>query len=293
MWFIFALATGLIYAIYYICNQESKLNSNMFIIYRGLLMALAATPFALFFWHIFPWQFYAIALCQGFVISYSDAQYFKVFQKFGAENVNAIKPLTIMVTFIFWLIIDPSIIFYYLSVPVRTLIILASLGAIIFAVIKYQGQKIGADCLKYVVPLLILTSIIDTSNKVITRYSEGYLLSLTIHRVVITGYIIGLINLWKNRTDTKLLKQLVQLKNIRSGSFVLLGILSMMSVNLSMHYTPNPAYTSAVIHLSVIWIMLINNLRAHLGFKVKHKPIKRRWILLLLSGAISLILVTN
>ena len=292
MWLIFALITSVLYALYHICNQESKLKAEIFIIYRGFIAALAATPLAIIYHYIFPWQFYAIILFQGITISYMDYKYFQAFHKFGAENVNSIRPLTVMITFTLWLIIEPSIIGQYLSNPLRSIIIIASLIGIMYAVMNYQHQKIGKESLKFMVPLLFLSSLIDTSNKLITNYAEGHLLALTFHRIAFTGWIIGCINLFLNRHKNIKIKELIDIKNIYRGSFILVLIVSMITINFAMHYTPNPAYTSAITYLSVIWIMLINKYIAYSKKKKHYQKIALKWILLLLGAAIILILAT-
>ncbi|MBP5215052.1 MAG: hypothetical protein J6039_00645 [Alphaproteobacteria bacterium] len=293
MWFIFALLTSLIYALYYICNQNSRLKAEIFIIYRGFLAALMATPLVLIYFHVFPWQFYAIALFQGLTISYMDYKYFQAFHEFGAENVNSVKPLTVLIIFVLWLILKPSIIGHYMATPLRSAVILAALATIIFAVMKYRHQKIGKECLKKVFPLLFLSSIIDISNKLITEYNDGYLLALTFHRVALTGYIIGTVNLLIYQRKNICLKELISLQNLRRGSFIILLVLSMITINLAMHYTPNPAYTTAVIYLSVVWIMFINKIQILAGKKLIYQPIEKKWIFALLISAIVLVLLTQ
>lgn len=293
MWLFFALITSLLYAFYHLCNQLSSLKAELFIIYRGLLIALIATPFMLMTFHIFPWQFYAIVVFQGVTISYMDFKYYQAFHRFGAENVNSIRPLTVLITFILWLILRPSTLLVYYHAPLHALIILLALMAIVFAVMKYQNQKIGRDSLKFVVPLLVLSSLIDMSNKVITEYNDGLLLPLTFHRVALTGWIIGIINLLINRKYLTDPKELINLQNIRRASFLILLILSMITINFSMHYTTHPAYTSAITYLSVIWLVLINKIRASMGQKSAYQSIAFKWILLLLIAAITLALATT
>ena len=293
MWLIFALVTSLLYAFYHLCNQLSTLKAEIFIIYRGLLVALIATPFMLAYYHTFPWQFYAIVLFQGITISYMDYKYYQAFHKFGAENVNAIRPLTVLITFILWLMIRPSTLALYFNAPYRALIIMVALMAIVYAGMKYRQQKIGRDSLKFILPLLVLSSLIDMSNKVITEYSDNLLLPLTFHRVALTGWIIGIINLMLNRKYLHNPRELINIKNICRGSFLILLLLSMITINFSMHYTPHPAYTSAITYLSVIWLVIINKCRAVMGKKSAYQPIALKWILLLLIAAITLSLATS
>lgn len=293
MWVIFGIITSLINATYYICNQNSKLKPEIFMIYRGFLVALASTPLALLFFHIFPWQFYAIALFQGICVSYSDYKYFNAYHKFGAENVNATGPLKVFIVFTLWMILSPSIVYIYIKTPIRTLIILLSIIAMVYAVTQYHRQKIGKSCLKEMFPLLCLSAVIDISNKFITEYSEGYLLTLTFHRVAITGYIIGFINLFFNYHKIKDYRELVNIKNIQKSWFIILLVLSMIFINLSMHYTPNPAYISVMLFLSIIWIICLNRIIILCGKKVPYTNIRLRWIFLLLFSAIILIIATN
>lgn len=293
MWVIFALLTSMISAFYTLCNQNSRLKAEVFIVYRGLFVALAATPLALAYFHIFPWQFYAIAVFQGLCISYLDYKYFQICQKFGAENVKGLWPLTVFIVFVFWLLLEPDTIVIYIEAPVRSFIIIASMMLMIYAMTKSRNSKIGKVFLKEVLPLLCLSSIIDISNKSIMAYNDGYLLPLTFHRVAITGFIIGGINLLLNSKKIGLYKELIKPKNILGGSFVVLIVLMMIFVNLAMHYTPNPAYVSAISLLSVVWIVAFNKIRNLFGVKIIYQSIGLKWILLLLFSAVILIFATQ
>ena len=214
MWFLFAILTSFLYAFYFFANQQSRLKPDVCIIYRGFLIALAATPLMLIYYHVFPWQFYAIVLFQACAISYSDYKYFQAFHKFGAENIHAIKPLSVLRTFVFWLIIKPYMLVLYAKEPVRTLFIVASLLGIVYAMVHYRQQKIGQKSLQFMLPVLLVSSLIDMSNKVITEYNDGLLLVLTFHRVALTGWIIGIINLCLHCRKISDCKKLLKFKNI-------------------------------------------------------------------------------
>ncbi|MBR1600294.1 MAG: hypothetical protein IJ677_01805 [Alphaproteobacteria bacterium] len=291
MWVICGLITSLVGAIYYICNQESKLTTKVFMVYRGLLVAIMTTPLALACFYIFPWQFYAIAVFQGISISYLDYKYFNAFHKFGAENVNSTSPLSVFIIFILWLILKPNTIGIYLETPMQSLVIIVSLILMVFSVIKYSQQKIGKSCLKEIFPLLCFSAVVDISNKFITDYSEGHLLILTFHRVAITGWIIGIINLFYNRGVS--CRELINIKNIRQSWFISLIVVSMVLINISMYYAPNPAYISAMLFLSVIWIVIINRIMILCGRNIPFVNIKLKWILLLLTSAVVMVIATQ
>lgn len=293
MWVFFALLTSLINAVYYIFNQDSRLKPSLFMVYRGYYLALAATPLALCFWHTFPWQFYMIALMQGLLISYSDFKYFQAFQKFGAENVTSINPLTVIIMFFIWFIFAPEMILSYLSTPLRTFLIMASILIIVISVMKYRAQPIGLKCFRFMAPILLISSLINISNKIIMQYADFHLLTATITRVALTGLVIGTINLFYGLKHNLQTKDIIAIKNLKRGLFILLLALSMICLNFSMHYTEHPAYTSAIIYLSVVWIILINKIRTLSGYKLPYQKLQKKWIFALLIATVVLSVVTG
>lgn len=293
MWFIFALAVSCLNAFYYIGNQNSKLKPTLYIIYRGFFTAISVIPLLLFLPPDFQWQFFAIVIVQGFAISFVDLRYFHAFQKFGAEVVCTIKPLTVLLTFALWIIIKPYMFGYYLSNPLRSTLIIASILVIVYATAKYRQQRVGLNCFTQVFPLLVISALIDSSNKSVTEYVNGNILAGAVWRVFITGIIIGFFNLFIARKHNLKLKDIIKPKNLRKGLFILFLTAAMITVNFSLYYAENPAYTSAIIYTSVIWIMGINYLQKLLGRKKTYPHIAKKWIFTLLIAAIILIIATS
>jgi len=293
MWFIFALAVSLFQALYYVGNQNSRLQPGIFIVYRGFLAAVAVIPLLLFCVHDFSWQFYTLVIAQGLAISFVDLKYFHAFKKFGAEVVCTIKPLTVLLTFGLWLIIKPYMLTRYLDTPLRSLIIITAIIAIVYATAKYRECSVGFKCFAQVFPLLLISSLIDTSNKLVMEYSNGNLMSASIWRVFITGIIIGCVNLEIARQHHIKMKTIFKWNNIKKGLFILLLVMSMITVNFSLYYADNPAYTSAIIYLSVVWIMVINKMQNLLGKKKIYKKIAKKWVFTLLIATIILIVATS
>lgn len=293
MWFIYALATSLCYAIYYIGNQNSRLSPHLFITYRGFIPALIILPITLFMAPNFAWPFFLIATVQGIAVSYLDYNIYKLFQKFGAEAVSSIQPLSVLITFVFWLIIRPSLLVTYMENPWRFALIMLSVLTIVFAVIKYRQQPFVLSCLRDMVPLLLIFSLIDITNKLIMEYANHHLLAATLYRVLIVSTIVGLVNLFTGLRQGLKTSELFKKENILASWFMLLIPFNMILVNFSVFYADNPAYTSAVIYLSVIWILLFNKVRQYLGLPTKGEPIAGRWIVLLVAATMLLIILTS
>ncbi len=293
MWFIFALAVSWFNAFYYVGNQNSRLKPTLYIIYRGFITAAFVLPALFFITYDFQWQFFALVIIQGLAISFVDLKYFHAFQKFGAETVCSIKPLTVLFTFGLWLVIKPYMWAYYLATPGRSILIIGSIVAIVYATFKYRTHPVGLRCFTQMLPLLILSSVIDTSNKIIMEYANGHLLSAALWRVFVTGLIIGSVNLYVAEKHNVKTREIIKWKNIRKGLYIILLAISMITVNFSLYYAANPAYTSAIIYTSVIWIMIINYIQKLLGRKKSYKQIAKKWIFTLLIATIILIISTN
>ena len=141
--------------------------------------------------------------------------------------------------------------------------------------------------------ILFFIALIDISNKIIMQYADEHLLTATITRVALTGFIIGSINLAVGLKKDLGKKEILNLGNIKSGLFILLLALSMICINFSMHYAENPAYTSAIIYLSVVWIIIINRIRSAFGHKLPYQKLKKGWVFSLLIATMVLSIVTG
>ena len=261
-------------------------------VYYGYYLSIATLPFVIIYAHAFPWQFYMIAVLQGIMISYADSKYFQAFHKFGSENVAAIFPLVDLITFFIWMIFKPEVFLLYYHTPYRFLLILISICLIVLSASKYRAHTIGKECLKFTIPLLFLSSFILISTKVIMYYADDMLFLAAIHRVFYTGLIIGTINLLMRRKDLTT-KQIFDPKNLKKGLFILLVAINMIPASLSMYYATNPAYSSALMSIEVVWVMLINKVLAYFGQPIEYKTFSKKWIFVLLIASTVLSIVAN
>ena len=293
MWFIFALATSICAACYYLCNQNCKLKPDIFIVYRGFIVALLVLPITLFIAPSFAWPFFLIAILQGFAVSYLDYNIYKLFQKYGAEAVSSIQPLSVLLTFVLWLIIRPDLLFLYMENIKRFIIIVLCISAIVYAVMKYRRQSFVFACLCQMVPLLLICSFIDITNKLIMEYTNNHFLQASLYRVLIVSSVVGFVNLGLvTRQGTKI-KTLLKKENILASWFVVLLPFSMVLINFSAYFAENPAYSSVIVYLSVVWILLFNKIRQFFGRPQKYKTIEKKWIILLLAATMILVIVTS
>lgn len=293
MWVLFSVLASIVNAIYYIANQNVKLSASVFMVYRGIIVALMALPFLFCFKVIPAWQFYAIAILQGCITAYSDKLSFLANQKYGAETVSSILPLSVSFTFFLWLFIEPIIIFKYLQTPVRTSLIILALGGTIFALMKYRRVKVAKEVFIFLLPVIVLGAVISTCNKTIMEYAADSLLGLCVWRVFVSSTTVGIIHLVIYFNQHGTMSELLNKTNLLKNWIFIFMPLSMICRNMAMYYSVNPSYVSALVQTSLLWVMFFNKWFSFIPFKRVSLKFEKKWALLLLFSVLLLILASG
>lgn len=293
MWVLFALAASIVNAIYYICIQNVRLSARVFIVYRGVIVALMALPFLFFYEVITAWQFYAIAVMQGVITAYSDYATLKANHKYGAETVSSLLPINVASTFILWCVLEPTIIYTYIHAPLKTVGIIASMFGIAYALAKYRQTKITSQAFFYLIPVVLLGSVIAVSNKTIMAYASNSLFGLCFWRIFVSSLTVGVIHLsvWLKKKAS--LGILFDTSNVLKTWFLILMPMSMLCRNMAMFYADSPSYVSSIVQTSLLWIIFFNRYVTFIKFERKYIQIDKKWAFLILICAIVLILSTK
>ena len=111
------------------------------------------------------WQFYAIAIFQGCLVCFGDFHFYKANQKFGAETVASIRPVSVGTIFFVWCCVEPLLVLKYLQAPLQSFLILLSLFGIVFALTQYCKVTISRSAILFLAPLILSDTIIEVCNK--------------------------------------------------------------------------------------------------------------------------------
>lgn len=293
MWILFALVASIVNAIYYICNQNIRLKPSIFMVYRGGIIALIAMPFCFLYNPISAWQFYAIAILQGIIVAYNDLKSFKANQKYGAETVCSIVPINVGLTFIIWCFIEPIIILQYAKSPLRSIFIILALMGIIYALSKYRHVKITKEAFFFLLPAMLCGSLVAIFNKTIMNYAEDSLLGLCIWRVFISSLSIWFIYMYIYIKRKNKIRELLNSKNLKRCWFFIFMPISMICRNMAMFYADNPSYVSALVQISLLWVMLFNRCLYFIPYKRMCMKMEKKWAFLILISVMVLILATK
>ncbi|MBR2300213.1 MAG: hypothetical protein IJ870_06570 [Alphaproteobacteria bacterium] len=293
MWVLFALMASIVNAIYYIGNQNIRLQPSVFMIYRGIVVALMAFPFLFFYDVIGAWQFYVIAVFQGCITAYNDFTTLKANRKYGAETVNSITPMNVGLIFMIWCLIEPVILLKYLESPIKSIMIVLSMCGIVFALMQYRKVKMTKEAFVYLLPIMFLGAMISIFNKTIMAYAADSLYGLCFWRIFVSSLTVGIIHIVVYATRKRPFKVLFEKENlIRVWIFIFMPI-SMLCRNMAMFGAENPSYVTSIVQTSLLWIMFFNRYVNFIEFKKVCMKMEKKWAFLMLVSVIVLILATN
>lgn len=293
MWVLFALMASIVNAIYYIGNQNIRLQPSVFMIYRGIVVALMAFPFLFFYDVIGAWQFYVIAVFQGCITAYNDFATLKANRKYGAETVNSITPMNVGLIFMIWCLIEPVILLKYLESPIKSIMIVLSMCGIVFALMQYRKVKMTKEAFVYLLPIMFLGAMISIFNKTIMAYAADSLYGLCFWRIFVSSLTVGIIHIVVYATRKRPFKVLFEKENlIRVWIFIFMPI-SMLCRNMAMFGAENPSYVTSIVQTSLLWIMFFNRYVNFIEFKKVCMKMEKKWAFLMLVSVIVLILATN
>lgn len=292
LWWLLALFGSCLSGIIIYINQVFKMPSSLLMIYRGCTVSLLLLPFIPFFTAPAIPMFWFLSAIQGLIIAYSDKRIFLCSRIYGGEIVGSLRPFSVAMVFVVWLVISPIQLLEMLKEPARFCAIVACMVGIVYSLIMANKGNITKSAFKELLPALILFAIVDINNKYInTLGSTVGINSAVFYYCFITSLFAGLpnaITFFKHR-DWRL---------IFAPSYVLGGLLmclSIIAVNFvkapAMIYAPNPAYVSAIMAAFPIWIVAWNNFYYRLKGAEEFPHCNFKAVLLLLISIVTLILL--
>lgn len=289
MWVFYTVLASWINCAYFFGNQISKVAPNIFMFYRGIVPALLLSTFLPWINFINSWQFYLACVFQGIIVSFIDYRQFRAIRIWGAERISSIYPFCLGFVFLFWLILKPSDIIKYSETPLRLTGIIISLIGIFFSVFSYSKSNRNKQALQYLFPLILASALCDAMNKFCMSYTpKNDLISGSILYIIIQSTIIAIINLIIYKKNNGNISNLYKWENVKFSFIIILNILAGIFKNFAMYNTPNPSYVTALLYLSILWIMIIAYILTHFGIKCKHNDLPPHKVFLLVTSTVTL-----
>ena len=140
-------------------NEYFKVRALHMLWWMRLIAIIALLPFMHFYTPpADPW-FYIYVAVGAVIFCYFDLVYFGLTAKSGAGVVTRIGPLVTAGTFVLWTAITPSLVADYMTTPLRTAGIVASLAGSVFFSMRLKNCPVSWGALKIMAPYMLLASI--------------------------------------------------------------------------------------------------------------------------------------
>ncbi len=292
-WYLIALLASFVVALYVYVNQFLKLDANVAMVYRGAFLAVVLLPFIFLFEPIANPYFYVYCFVQGFLLYAIDSRVFKLSRDKGAELTSLYQPLSIVAIFLVWIMLKPAKISEMLGDKLVFGLEILCLILISYATIKIKNAKASKGSLPLILPLIILAIIIDTMNKLTMDMGGENLASTVYYYNLVTAIVVGVCSVFNYRKE-KIEFNFFAKKSLAAGFTIMVVLFALIVVkNVAMFYTPNPAYVSAIMGVTPLWIVGINFVLLRMGAIQTPKTIDLKWTVLLVVGVSLMILLAN
>ncbi len=283
-WPLVAILSSLSLACYVYANQLLRLDAVVGIMYRTVGVFVCLLPFVWMFKPIDNIYFYIICAIQGFAIYYRDYKIFALSKKIGAESTSLYQPLSIIMIFFGWIFMHPEAVIDITDDITSFVIQLVCLLAISYSLLCMKQDKETSSIITILIPVVLFTILIDIINKKSMDIGGYDLAAAIFYYHFIVGGISGLCSIIMYKHSRIHF-------NFFSKKMIIYGILLMVVIfgavitkNIAMYYTPNPAYVSAITGLIPIWIAFFDYILIKCGVPISTHHPKLKYIFILVAS---------
>ena len=132
LWAVFGLTSASLSAIFMLIQERLKVNGFAMAFWNKVGCALFTMPAAFYFGFPDNGMFYAIMFAAALLWVVSDVYFFEAIPKVGAGTVSRVLPVSIILSFFLWFLFDHALLQKYLSEPVKSVGVIATLFASVY-----------------------------------------------------------------------------------------------------------------------------------------------------------------
>lgn len=265
LWFVLALSAAIVTTAVPLVQEKFKVDGYALALWNKVFVIILTMPF-LFYLGV-PDQplFYLYLAVTAVIYSISDVVFFRAVPVVGSGVVTRLLPVSVVITFFSWFIIDPQLWRDYMQDPYKMLAILAVLCGFLYCAahlrkctISWQGVQllwpvIMAACLGPIVSKMALAHAGGTE----VPFAQAPFAYVCVQSIIMTGFLLGYQLVKRPVSKTVILSRNV----IRTGFIlaVLTGIAILLKMK-ALQLVDNPGFVSLVVFTDALWVILIYRL---------------------------------
>lgn len=257
-WALWALAHTFCYGSVNQLNRYWQLPGVKLVRWRMLIPALIVLPVALLFPPPTDPIYYLSTITSGLMVLIHDGRMYDVSAKYGAQVAFRLRPLALPAVFLLWLIIHPSSMQSFLAKPLLAAGIVACLILIMVFLMRMTRCHVSRGALRDMIPVILTAIMFEITNK--TAMDHAAFPQNTLYYVCIVSGLPIVLLAASARDKAHFLKEMAGMA--KPGLLIgCITVFSMVTRNIAMMHTPNPAYVTAVILTAPFWIMIWMKIR--------------------------------
>lgn len=262
LWAVFALFAGWMNCIQSELNRHFKIDGFRLNTFRALISALIMIPLIPFMeWPAIP-EYYLVVILEAAISVVGMMVQYNLAAKHNGRVSNLHQPISIMLTFSFWILIDEAQRQFLLDHPVKLGLIALAFIIFVTSLQFIRRNDLGVQILLAVIPVAVLYSLMTVISKIALQQGET-LFQIAINFVFLTNIAMFLISfpvfLSQRMKDKaiKIDKPLLKASLFVGASHTISWVFFAMTIIL----TPNPAYPGFITGLAPVWFMIYYKMR--------------------------------
>lgn len=284
MWVAFALVSSLALAASSELNRHMQLSGLRLTFWQWFgttLILLCALPGLWWPENAF---FYFLAAVNGVVTALGSRVQLNLARNHNGRVAALIMPLKILFAFFLWLALDHVSLAAFAASPIRSGLIGGALLLIFVSIFKLRHNDTSWNAIRLMAPVGIAYATLDVFIKA-SMVGAPLLATAMAFTLIMaaTACITALVMIFLQEKNPDLQGIMFKRKMIHAGMLMaMMGMIAFVCLICSLADAPNPAYTSAILLLTGVWLLIYHRLR---GIKDDANPLAGT---LLVIGAISL-----
>jgi hypothetical protein len=256
-WVSLSLLSTTMIALYLVTAERYPQSAMSLLFWRGLGCGLLLIPIIFFIDAPTNIYFYLILIFNSIVALVGDLCVINAARKYGSGLTSRTLPLTVFLTFLFWLMVHPDTITYYITHPIIGGGISLSLIGCVYFSFKLRSCEVSMQAYKMVMPAIIIYSLCNITAKYaldMVDATEGAFYYTFVQGWIMAAIVYGYLQVKK---DKERLGQLFNNTALRFGFVLSCAMVGMLLLrNYAYIAAPNVSYPNAIQLLAPLWLLL-------------------------------------
>lgn len=226
--------------------------------FRGLGL-LVVLPFLA--WFDFPtaWQFWALAIASACLLSVTDVIVYNAAATVGAGPTGRLRRISILLTFLLWLAIDPTQADKLIENPLLAALVFAIHALCVFFALRLRHNDFSWQALRLLAGPILSSALAPIMLKLCYDYVDNVTQGAMAYLFIQTLFVLII---WTVRDAMR--GKLTFALPRKQGWAALIGAVTLLDLIVKLYayfYVANPAYVAVVQLTETVWVLAYHKIR--------------------------------